>query len=1082
MFALAFVVTASAMAADGVITKTLKKGMKDVQVQYLQQTLNEKGFTVSSTGAGSAGSETTYFGPATVNAVKAFQAAKSLVADGIFGAKSRAALDSSSTVGDLCPNGMTMASNCTTLPSSTTETLCPNGMTLASNCSVAPAGNSTSTGPIAVSLAYTNPAPGTLVTGQATADLAHFNFTGTGTVTALTLQRIGVSADTTPSNIYLFDGATRLTDAASVTNTGLVTFANPAGLFVGGKTISVKSDILTNTSGQTLGMKLVSYTVDGVATAANISGNIHNIASATLAAVSAGTVTPSGATINPAAAVTLWQSTLTVSQRDVLMKRLALRQVGSAPASAFQNFKLYVNGVQVGTATGLDINGYVTFDLTSAPATLVAGSRVVRVDADVVSGASRTVQLSLRQAADVDFVDSSFGVNITPTSTPWTGSASTISGTSGGSLTVEKDVTSPSTNLTLSGTDVNLGTFKLTAYGESIKVETLTAGFTYTDTSAGGNTATLRNGRLLINGVQYGSTATILAAGTSFTTNYTVVPGTPVLVEVHADVYDNDGTLAIEAADTIVATLKTGSSNATRVDSMGSFNVPSADVSGNTLTVATTSITLSKNGTYANQTTVLPATNFKIGSWNLTGSSVEDVLLTTLSFDADEVVGTEFDEGDMTNMYVVVKSGSTTVAQPSPLGTVSAADNNFSINYTLPKNGSVTIELFANLSDDGLDSAIDAADSFKTDLTITGTSLVSGQSVTATSADTDGQTIAYGSASITVTKDASTPVAAIVYDNQEVTTAALKFAAVTSGYNVTDLTFTVDSTTVANTVNLYDGSTLLASQAGGVSPLTFSGLAWNIPANTNKVLTVKLVLGEVSDSGAGSTNGAALLTTLTSFTATSTSTGVSAAGTITSGAGNVAYVYAAVPSLENVSLSSTNVTAGTNVFAKYKVTSNGGPTAWEKTIFTIARATTGAAVANTFTLWDENNTQVAGTATLTDAGTADNDCADALDTSCTVTFVATTEQQVSTSKTYSLKGSVSGTLTDGDYFSTSIAQPSSFVAADDYTAVAATAATFVWSDMTGIGHDITSETVLDWNNGYLVKILPLDAQTLTRSL
>src|SRR3989338_8227670 len=120
------------------------------------------------------------------------------------------------------------------------------------------------------------------------------------------------------------------------------------------------------------------------------------------------------------------------------------------------------------------------------------------------------------------------------------------------------------------------------------------------------------------------------------------------------------------------------------------------------LNFLSTAVTLTKNSTYPNQTTTLPASNYKIGSWNLSGSSVEDVLLTTLSFDIDEAgATTEFDEGDITNMYVVVKNSTTgaVVAQPSPIATLSTGgqDNNFSINYTLMKNTSVTVELFGNL-------------------------------------------------------------------------------------------------------------------------------------------------------------------------------------------------------------------------------------------------------------------------------------------------------------------------------------------------------------------------------------------------
>ena len=44
---------------------------------------------------------------------------------------------------------------------------------------------------------------------------------------------------------------------------------------------------------------------------------------------------------------------------------------------------------------------------------------------------------------------------------------------------------------------------------------------------------------------------------------------------------------------------------------------------------------------------------------------------------------------------------------------------------------------------------------------------------------------------ITVSKDASAPVTAIAYDNQNLTTLAAKFTTVTAGFKVTDVTVTV---------------------------------------------------------------------------------------------------------------------------------------------------------------------------------------------------------------------------------------------------------------------------------------------------
>ncbi len=1090
---------------------TYKYGSTSTYVKEIQQFLNANGFTVSTTGAGSMGAESTYFGTKTKAAVMAFQSAKALVADGYYGILSRAAM-------------LAMQAN---------------------NCTMG--GGGSQSGPVTAMLSTDNPAAGTLVAGQATADLAHFTFSGTGTVTNVTLQRVGVSSDTTPSNVYLFDGATRLTDAASVANGGMVTFNNAMGLFTvsGSRTISIRSDILAGTSGQTLGMKLISFmtTASTTAVTANLSGNIHTIATATLATVTHTSVTPSGATINPAAAITLWQDTLSISTRDVWMKRISLRNIGSAPSTSFANFKLYVNGVQVATSAGMTADGYVTFDMTASPVLLVSGSRVVRVDADVISGASRTVQLSLRQAADVDFVDSSFGVNIVPTSTPWTATtASTISGTTGGTLTIEKDITSPSTNATLGGNDVVLGIFKVTAYGEPIKIETLKAGQTFTDGGTVNAAATLRNGRVLIGGVQYGSTATLIdaATGTSFTTNYTVYPGTPVLVEVRADIYDNDGTGTLDSSDTILAKIVAGSSNAQRIDSLGSFSAPSTSVSANTLSIASASATLTKNGTYANQTTTLPATNFKIGSWNLTGSSVEDILLTTLSWDVDESTGTEFDEGDITNIYPVVKnSAGAIVAQPSPLSTASTgADLNYSINYTLPKSSTLTIELYANLADDGLDmvagvsggsNAIDATDAFQTDLTVTGTALISGSSVNASSGDIAGQAVAYGASTITATVAAASPVTGIVYDNQTITSGVFQFAAVTSGFNVTDVTLTLPAggATVAQSVMLYDGANLIATAAGGTTTVTFTGLTWNVPANTQKDLTVKLQLGTIG-LGAG-TSKSSLLTTLTSFTSVSTSTGVSDVSANDAGqseennpAAADLISYASVPTVSQASVSTSLINAIENDMYSFTVNPNGGNMSIKQLKLTIVVndnvGTNDTLTVGSFKLF-RGSTDITSLVDIHNTAGATIESTNSLAEGTSTAIVTwATDEQISASTTYTLKATPAGfsTAADDDYINVTLAYDSSaqttantyLLDLDSTTAqttvglqnlagnaadgtIAATVTTgpnFVWSDMSSIPHTTTvvddadaaqdaPTSSADWFNGFLVQSMPLAGMT-----
>jgi hypothetical protein len=64
-------------------------------VRTLQQFLNKQGFTVSLTGPGSVGSETTYFGPATRQALIKFQIKNNILpATGYFGPKTKALIKS----------------------------------------------------------------------------------------------------------------------------------------------------------------------------------------------------------------------------------------------------------------------------------------------------------------------------------------------------------------------------------------------------------------------------------------------------------------------------------------------------------------------------------------------------------------------------------------------------------------------------------------------------------------------------------------------------------------------------------------------------------------------------------------------------------------------------------------------------------------------------------------------------------------------------------------------------------------------------------------------------------------------------
>ncbi len=75
-------------------TRDLRVGMSGADVKRLQQILNKQGFVIATTGIGSPGLESTYFGPKTSVALTKFQKAKALPAVGWAGPKTRAYLNS----------------------------------------------------------------------------------------------------------------------------------------------------------------------------------------------------------------------------------------------------------------------------------------------------------------------------------------------------------------------------------------------------------------------------------------------------------------------------------------------------------------------------------------------------------------------------------------------------------------------------------------------------------------------------------------------------------------------------------------------------------------------------------------------------------------------------------------------------------------------------------------------------------------------------------------------------------------------------------------------------------------------------
>ncbi len=891
-----------AFCAGITFSRNLRVGSTGSDVKCLQAILNLSASTqVSMTGAGSPGMETMTFGPKTLVAVKKWQASVGIIPAIQIGPMSRAKLNA-------WLGGSPMPS-----PSPTpTPTPVPMGAGLS------------------VMLASDNPIAGTIVNGQALAKLVALTFTNGDNapvnVTGLKLKRIGVSADASLTNVYLFNGSARLTDGAAVSST-MVNFNNSSGLFtvpsMGSSTIWVLADV-SGTSGETIGMQLVS--MSDVTTNASsvkgvfpVTGNLMTLATGTLAGVNFNaTTTPAASSVDPQDAYTVWQNSVTVTTRAVDMTRISFRKTGSTSDTDLKDFKLYVDGVQVGSAMQLAKNAvgdsYVTFDLSAAPKRLEAGTRVIKVLANIVGGSSLTFTTHLWNVADATFVDTQYYANVlaTANSSTFSKRSSGEQTINGGTVTFTKTTDSPSGDIVDGASNVVLGRWTLKAAGEKVKISTLNVRILFTNTvTTGDDTATstsfkLRNGMLLANGVQVGSTTstTDQAAGTQFSLGSSLIvdPATPVTLEFRADIYDNAGSNNdLDATDTLQAQIVGSSSNdnATGMVSSNTIDAPAGNVNANVVTDRQGSLTLSKYTAYTDQSVVAPLTNFKLGHYTLTAATAEAVNLTAINMTLSSV------STYMTNLYVKYGTQTTSV---KPTVTASPA---WSINYTLPAGQTIDVMVFADVAS-GMNSGTGSV-TLEVDGT-TANSAVSSNSSTVTS-----QTLTYTSGSLATSFDGS-PQNQIVSGNQSVFAGRFKLTSSYQNYTATVMRFKTGSSLPISSATLKDavtGATIATVPYDNTnSYFNFTGLSVAIPASTSKKVDIYWNLSVPS-----ATNSSTNVNTVATLdyvkyadpNGTETEDG-------TDRTGNETYVFKAVPVVTQVPVSSTAALINGATYDLYKFT------------------------------------------------------------------------------------------------------------------------------------------------------------------
>lgn len=701
---------------------------------------------------------------------------------------------------------------------------------------------------VTVSLSSATPAAASLVASQALAPLVSVNLTaandGAVTLKSIKFKKAGIASDSSFSNLYLYDGNTRLTDGSSMSN-GYVNFSGaslvtiPAGQT---KTLTVKADIDAAANTGNIGLSLAAAT-DVVSTGATVNGSFPingNLMSlfAQPADMSTVTITPSTAAATPIKAGTLnavvWAVNANITNKPVDFKYLALQQVGSIQKDDLANFAIYVDGIKAGDGT-LNANNELIFDLNSKAYRMNTGNHVIEIKADIVKGSSRTFSLQMQTKANAVFTDTNYNVNVAPSATH-SGTSYTISS---GSVTVSADSTFNATEIVKSASNATLARFTMKAWGEDVKINQLKASIDLEGTSSATTTEGMNDVAIYVDGNQVGSSQSFtVATGTNpgakdltFGSNnlFTIPAGKEVKVEVR-------GSLSLDNSYTTLTSVKTDlkalTDNAQGVTSYIVIDVPIGDVLGKTLNIVSGSVKVSKNGALQNMNVSKNTQKVRIGSFILSAGSAEGVIISNIK------VGASTTEATASTSYVIMDNISNLYVSENLTPVQPQATNDFNVNLVLAANATKVIDVYADMNE------LDDGDKLQTTMSVTYRTDKTMNSGTTTAVDGQVMTVATGS--LGAPSLVSTPNSFFVLGGSTAAAANYKFVANNADAYINELSFATVTTGISQIV--VDG--VSAAVVDGTAKV--SGLNIKIPAGTQGAnIEVKAVYNNVTSADQG---------------------------------------------------------------------------------------------------------------------------------------------------------------------------------------------------------------------------------------
>lgn len=441
----------------------------------------------------------------------------------------------------------------------------------------------------------------------------------------------------------------------------------------------------------------------------------------------------------------------TSSREDIQVRQLTFYVEGDInEATDLANFTVYgPDGVALGSAARAT-NRYVTVNFTS-PYTIPQGqNRNLTVKVDATGGANRWFRLQLQNDYDVLVRGVTTGANVLPVDGDggsWTSevSANGYFKMKQGELTIVRNSASPTGNLTLGATNVELARFDITANGENLELQKFALATSKFFVFTGNLSIVDMNGTVYYTGTANATTTyntSGLTTQTSFSNYISLTAGQTKTLKVMGNVNSN----SYASGQTIQITL--GNFYARRLNSLDYTNVATGGQAANGLNIGTSSLTITKHATPSDPNSIAPGTQdatFATFVVSNQAAGSEDVRLNSVNV---TINGNQYTSAatQMTNLKLWDLSGTTPVQLGSTRSSVASTSNSFSINWTIPANQSKVLGVSATFNSSIPSGAIYYAT--LADGNVVGTGLSSNNSYDAPAADTNGQMNSMAAASV----------------------------------------------------------------------------------------------------------------------------------------------------------------------------------------------------------------------------------------------------------------------------------------------------------------------------------------------